>query len=481
MYIAPTFEGASIAPILKEEIYIAPTLSPEEEASIAPILVENVNVAQTLGEEDNVTPTLKEEEEENINPNLEEEDNVTPTYEEDFTVFPLDSQTSSWALLTTTTGPQESLNNLEYSIKNSPTTSNIALTSSLSTKPTAATTKTTIRSNTHWSRRTWSPTTSAPDVFHQTAEPREVSSFIPPVGQGRVDVEFSRTQPPTLLILPNERAAVGGTGKASDACVNDPCLNGATCTDRQGQIQCLCLPSYGGDLCQTDLERCEPGWDKFHGFCYRHFGQRLSWEVAEQHCRMLGAHLVSVITPEEQSYINNNYKEYQWTGLNDKTIEDDFRWSDGNPMMYENWYKGQPDSYFLSGEDCVVMVWHDEGRWSDVPCNYHLAYTCKKGTSSCGPPPKVRNASIFGKGRQRYEINAVVRYHCAPGFQQRFTPLSRCLSGGRWERPQVLCIPEAGGPTQHPEVTSPTNGKSAAIEDEFGATKETPQYWDIKF
>uniref|UniRef100_A0A3P8V8H2 C-type lectin domain-containing protein n=1 Tax=Cynoglossus semilaevis TaxID=244447 RepID=A0A3P8V8H2_CYNSE len=108
---------------------------------------------------------------------------------------------------------------------------------------------------------------------------------------------------------------------------------------------------------------------------------RLSWEVAEQHCRMLGAHLVSIMTPEEQNVqeILCNYKEYQWTGLNDKTIEDDFRWSDGNPL---NWYRGQPDSYFLSGEDCVVMVWHDDGRWSDVPCNYHLSYTCKKGT--CG-------------------------------------------------------------------------------------------------
>uniref|UniRef100_A0A671VWG3 Brevican core protein-like n=1 Tax=Sparus aurata TaxID=8175 RepID=A0A671VWG3_SPAAU len=433
-------EEANIAPTF-EEVHVAPTLAIEEEDNVSPILdlEEESSVAPTIEEEASITPTVEEEASINVTPTVEEEASVT--LEEDFTVFPLDLETSNWALLSTTTGPQESLNDLEQNRK----TSTAAPDSSSSTKPTAASTKmttTTATTTTHWSRRTWSPpTTSAPKVTHKTAEPRQVTAFIPPVDQGLVDVEFSLTQPPTLLILPNERAAVGGTGKVSDACVGEPCLNGGTCTDRDGEIKCLCLPTYGGDFCQTDVERCEPGWDKFQGFCYRHFGQRLSWEVAEQHCRMLGAHLVSIMTPEEQSYINNNYKEYQWTGLNDKTIEDDFRWSDGNPLLYENWYRGQPDSYFLSGEDCVVMVWHDDGRWSDVPCNYHLAYTCKKGTSSCGPPPKVRNASMFGKVRQRYETGAVVRYHCAQGFQQRLNPLIRCLSGGRWERPQILCIP----------------------------------------
>ncbi|MEQ2228225.1 hypothetical protein ILYODFUR_006760 [Ilyodon furcidens] len=190
-----------------------------------------------------------------------------------------------------------------------------------------------------------------------------------------------------------------------------------------------------------DVEECEPGWEKFQGFCYRHFSKRQSWEAAEQHCRMCGGHLLSVMTPEEQHHINDKYREYQWIGLNDRTIEGDFHWSDGNPLLYVNWYKNQPDSYFLSGEDCVVMVWHDGGQWSDVPCNYHLPYTCKKGVSSCGEPPRVPHALVFGRKRSRYETNSRVRYYCEEGFKQKLNPVIKCLPGGHWEAPQITCVP----------------------------------------
>ncbi|TSK34794.1 Brevican core protein [Bagarius yarrelli] len=269
-----------------------------------------------------------------------------------------------------------------------------------------------------------------------------------PPQEFRADVEISG-DPPVTTDDPDSTESTDptliptteNTEETQNGCLEDPCANGGTCVETGVNVKCLCLPTYGGEFCQIDLEQCEPGWEKFQGNCYKHFSKRQSWEVAEQHCRMSGGHLVSVMSPEEQYFINHKYREYQWTGLNDRTIEGDFRWSDGNPLLYENWYRGQPDSYFLSGEDCVVMVWHDDGRWSDVPCNYHLSYTCKKGTTVCGQPPLVLNAKQFGERKTRYVINAQVRYHCEEGFLQRHNPIIRCQSNGQWEEPQITCTP----------------------------------------
>ncbi|XP_053573635.1 aggrecan core protein [Bombina bombina] len=225
-----------------------------------------------------------------------------------------------------------------------------------------------------------------------------------------------------------------------DECLSSPCANGATCVDGIDSFKCLCLPSYGGDLCQIDLEVCEEGWTKFQGHCYKHFADRDTWVDAENQCRNHQSHLSSILSPEEQEFINGNAQDYQWIGLNDKTIENDFRWSDGNPLIYENWRPNQPDNFFATGEDCVVMIWHERGEWNDVPCNYHLPFTCKKGTVACSDPPVVPNASTLGKRKERYEISSLVRYQCNQGFLQRHVPIIRCLPSGQWEEPRIQCI-----------------------------------------
>ncbi|MED6277951.1 hypothetical protein CHARACLAT_018699 [Characodon lateralis] len=216
-------EEANVISTVKKETEVEPTLIHEEaRATPNPLLEEEANVPKFENveetnmfsgvpeEESKTTPTFVTNELE-LAPihAFEEETNVAPTLE-DFTVFTLNSQTSKWNLLTTTTGPQEHLNNVKFSQK---PPFMLASETSMSTKssPSAST----MTTPTRVPKRTWSSRTTRPHIFHKTTEPQKVNHFIPPLDHGVVDLEISLTPPPTLLILPKDRAAVGGTGAFS--------------------------------------------------------------------------------------------------------------------------------------------------------------------------------------------------------------------------------------------------------------------------
>ncbi|KAL7831029.1 hypothetical protein SRHO_G00305310 [Serrasalmus rhombeus] len=269
------------------------------------------------------------------------------------------------------------------------------------------------------------------------SEPGEIiwkshSTTPAPVAATTTEPSFPLQTPAVIEMPAMENVAV-------DPCNPNPCGPGS-CSVQDGVGVCHCPPGLLGNECQFDVEKCEEGWTKFQGNCYLHFSERKTWEDAEQHCRSLGAHLVSITNREEQFFVNSHAQDYQWIGLNDKTFENDFQWSDGTPLQYENWRPNQPDNYFNSGEDCVVMIWHENGQWNDVPCNYYLPFTCKTGPVTCGQPPEVKNAKMFGNKKERYQVNSVIRYQCNEGFRQRHLPVVRCMADGHWQKPQVECI-----------------------------------------
>uniref|UniRef100_A0A4W5JRM2 Neurocan b n=1 Tax=Hucho hucho TaxID=62062 RepID=A0A4W5JRM2_9TELE len=228
-----------------------------------------------------------------------------------------------------------------------------------------------------------------------------------------------------------------------DDCQSNPCKNGGTCIDEINSFVCLCLPSYGGATCEKDTEGCEHTWRKFNGHCYRYFSRRHTWEDAEKDCREHSGHLASIHTLQEQDFINSGH-DNTWIGLNDRTVEEDFQWTDNMDLQYENWRENQPDNFFAGGEDCVVMIAHENGKWNDVPCNYNLPYVCKKGTVLCVNPPTVKNAFLIGRKRSHYDIHSVVRYQCADGFLQRHVPTAKCRANGKWERPKIICTKSRG-------------------------------------
>ncbi|KAM6202411.1 aggrecan core protein [Rhynchocyon petersi] len=304
--------------------------------------------------------------------------------------------------------------------------------------------------------------TSSPEAewTSQTQHPAEV----------RLDPESSspvysgeETQTAETATYPTDAAApISPEETDIDDCLSSPCLNGASCVDAIDSFTCLCLPSYGGDLCEIDQEVCEKDWTKFQGHCYRHFPDRKTWVDAESQCREYQSHLSSIITPEEQEFVNNNAQDYQWIGLNDRTIQGDFRWSDGHTLQFENWRPNQPDNFFATGEDCVVMIWHEKGEWNDVPCNYHLPFTCKKGTVACGEPPAVEHARTLGQKKDRYEINSLVRYQCGKGFVQRHVPTIRCQPSGHWEEPRITCTDPSTYKRQRSSRSLPRSHPSSA-------------------
>ena len=96
----------------------------------------------------------------------------------------------------------------------------------------------------------------------------------------------------------------------------------------------------------------------------------------------MGSQLVTIHNQEENVYVQHRHNgERSWIGLNDRSVEGSFVWTNKEISKLRFWAHQQPNNW--NNEDCVHTLGVKHGyAWNDVPCDNCFNFTCFTGTSS---------------------------------------------------------------------------------------------------
>uniref|UniRef100_A0A8B9GP43 Macrophage mannose receptor 1 n=1 Tax=Amazona collaria TaxID=241587 RepID=A0A8B9GP43_9PSIT len=134
--------------------------------------------------------------------------------------------------------------------------------------------------------------------------------------------------------------------------------------------------------------RCPDQWMSYAGHCYIIHRDPKIWKDALTSCRKEDGDLASIHNVEEYSFVISQLgyqpSDELWIGLNDLKVQMYFEWSDGTPVTYTKWLRGEPSHANNRQEDCVVMKGKD-GFWADHSCEKRVGYICKRKPMSEGP------------------------------------------------------------------------------------------------
>ncbi|XP_078659901.1 lymphocyte antigen 75-like isoform X2 [Branchiostoma floridae x Branchiostoma belcheri] len=199
---------------------------------------------------------------------------------------------------------------------------------------------------------------------------------------------------------PNEPNDAGGED-CTELIVDSGKWNDIPCDGRNRDYTCkkpaqIAAPPVIPTTIGWTSGKCPPGWDEdpMSDYCYQvNVGSFRTWHHARENCQNKGGDLVSITTPQEQSYLNGRLSGVTgvtgvWIGAHDRGTEGGWEWSDGMPFTYLNWGGGEPNNAG-SGEDCTEML-VSNALWNDMPCDSLRGYMCKRrGNVPTLPPPSA--------------------------------------------------------------------------------------------
>uniref|UniRef100_A0A674BY60 Macrophage mannose receptor 1-like n=1 Tax=Salmo trutta TaxID=8032 RepID=A0A674BY60_SALTR len=162
-----------------------------------------------------------------------------------------------------------------------------------------------------------------------------------------------------------------------------------SCTNQEKYI-CKHLAEGAGPTTEpitTVPPRCHEGWYPVgsRDFCFKFFtvprADEKTWFEARDICRVIGGDLLSIHSSTDLQY--RSHGGTSWIGLSAQDPNAGYAWTDGSPLSFQHWMKGQPDNY-NSVESCAEIYsnWDEKGSWNDVDCEGYNDWLCEipKGT-----------------------------------------------------------------------------------------------------
>lgn len=191
-------------------------------------------------------------------------------------------------------------------------------------------------------------------------------------------------------------------------------------------LQVIVIVAFVASQCDS-CKRCDDNWEEFGESCYQFNRNVVNWFQAAEHCRRQDAHLVTVESTEENTFLvnqlqsidlaryfvisfhrlNSNNYNYNggsyydsygyhaysldfcvvWIGYNDLYQEGTWQWVDSDTTENFNyWDGGQPDNGNNNGNNGYQGLEHcahyghpnTTMRWADVNCNVFGTFICEK-------------------------------------------------------------------------------------------------------
>lgn len=178
-------------------------------------------------------------------------------------------------------------------------------------------------------------------------------------------------------------------------------LSGMMAILMAGIVNLGCGPAVKDGLEAMDLGVTEQAV-AYNGHDYLFVTTPKTWHEAQQHCKTIGYHLVTINDASEESFLETqeSYRGLRqwWIGYTDASIEGIWIWADGS-SSYTNWAPTQPDND-RGEQDCGVdrwsgSQWDDEQCWVPHPfvCESEFAATSNRGSFSYGTS-NTSNATV---------------------------------------------------------------------------------------